>query len=968
MAISPDLTAFLRSPGENGTLPPKGSARVRGFELHELPRGTLTFLFTDIEGSTRRWEQHAAAMQRAVAVHDDILRGAIESNGGVIFKTGGDAFYAVFPSATDAVRATFDGQQAIKSAQWGEIGPLRVRMALHTGIAELRDHDYFGPPLNRVSRLLSTGAGGQVLLSDATVSLVREGLPPGASLKDLGDHRLRDLSGSLHVFQLLHADLPSDFPALKSLDTVPNNLPTQVTSFVGRERELARVKELLGTSRVLTLTGVGGTGKSRLSVQAAAELLEHYPDGVWFIELGPLAQPELVPQTVAVALGIREEPGQPILSTLLATLGPKKALVVLDNCEHLVGACASLADALIHGCPKLGILASSREALQIGGETTLRVPPLASADPSNMPLLEEFARYEAVRLFVDRASAVQPAFALTPANAHAVAQICQQLDGIPLAIELAAARVRALSPDQIATRLNDRFKLLISGSRTALPRQQTLRALIDWSYELLNESEKALLRRLAVFSGGWTLEAAEAVCAADLIEGNEILDLLTSLVEKSLVLAEDQEHDVRYRLLETLRQYGLEKLTPDEKQTTAARHARYCLDFVADYAMEYFGTRIDDLALLDIEYDNCRAAMTWAAAAPSAHQRSLGACIALHLGYLWHVRGAYDEGLAWLAAARADDVTGIEGHTFNMRGSTIQATGESIRILGFYWSAMIAWAHADYHAAQTYIAEAKKLLTQARDAALTGWVNVVQSMIAVRTGDFDAVPALLNRAQRALGRTAGGGIVALMWGHHAVAQRRGEEAIEFYDRSIAMFREVGNQHFTAVGLYFLGRAHVSAGHHDQARGLLEESLPIFRKIGEKRNEADALGMLGIVALRQGDRETATAHLVASLKLKADIGDRRGMCESLEAFASVATVEPADPTRAARLLAAAASLRQVIGAPLGSERAYIDALVASVRAALSSSEFTEYWAAGSSLRLDEALALAFAGATPSSVVA
>jgi predicted ATPase len=884
---------------------------------------------------------------------------AIESNGGVVFKTGGDAFYAVFPSAAGAVRAAFVGQQGIESAQWGEIGPLRVRMALHSGTAELRERDYFGPPLNRVSRLLSTGAGGQILLSGTTASLVAESLPSEASLKDLGEHRLRDLSGSLHIFQLQHADLPWDFPALKSLDALPNNLPNQVTSFVGREQEVAQVKDLLLTCRLLTLTGAGGSGKSRLSIQVAAEVLEQYPDGLWFVELAPLSQAALVTQTVAGALGIREEPSQPIMSTLLAALGQKKMLIVLDNCEHLVDACARLVDALIRGCPKLSILASSREALQIAGETTLRVPPLASIDPNHLPPLEQLGNCEAIRLFVDRAAAAQPAFVLASHNARAVAQICYQLDGIPLAIELAAARVKALSPDQIANRLHDRFKLLIGGSRTALPRQQTLRALVDWSYELLDESEKSLLRRLSIFSGGWTLEAAEVVCAGDPLEGPQILDLLTSLVEKSLVLAEEQETNVRYRLLETLRQYGREKLTPAEEQMTALQHATHFLDFLGECdATEYYRSKIDDVARLDSKYDNFRAAMGWSASAPSRADRSLGACIAMHLHDLWFVRSECDEGLNWLALARADDLIGVEGHEFNVWGLTVPATGECIRSLAFIWSAHIAWVRADYRIAQDFLAQAKQFPATAEYSVLHGLTNIFQGLYATLTGEFEGVSEKFSEAGRAFEGTAAAGLVALGSGHLAFVHGRADEALDCYEQAVKTFRDDGDKRFTAVALYFVGRANVFLGHFDQARLSLNEGLPIFRKIGEKRHEALVLGLLGIVALRQGDRETATAHLVSSLKISANVGDRRGICESLEAFATVALAEPANPKRAALLLAAATGIRAVIAAPLSTgERTQVDGVNARVRSALSSSEFTECWAAGNSLRLDEASELA-----------
>ena len=595
----------------------------------QLPTGTLTFLFTDIEGSTRRWEQHPIAMRLAVATHDGILRQAIESNGGVVFKTGGDAFYAVFVSATDAVRAAFVAQKAIESMQWGEVGPLRVRIALHTGIAELRGGDYFGAALNRVSRLLSSGSGGQVLLTGATESLIQD-LPFGASLKDMGKHKLRDLSGPLHVFQLLHAELAADFPALKSLDSIPNNLPVQVTSFVGREHELTQAKSLLAKSRVLTLTGPGGSGKSRLSIHAAATLLEQFPDGVWFVELAPLVQPELVPLTVAVVLGVHPQPSQPIVSTLVGVLGDKTSLVILDNCEHLVDACARLADTLIRSCPNLSILASSRETFQIAGETILDVPPLASADPEHLPPLDQLGQYEAVQLFVDRACSVRATFALTPENALSVAQICYRLDGIPLAIELAAARVRALSPEQIATRLDDRFKLLTSGSRTALPRQQTLRALVDWSYDWLNESEKSLLRRLSIFVGGWTLEAAEAVCGDNDLRA--ISDVLVSLADKSLVVVNTELVCPRYGLLETIRSYALERLEEaGERSQIARRHADYYSSFALqnDASVGCIHLQTGLRALLP-ELGNFRGVLHWAVA--QKNDPALGATL---IGAIW---------------------------------------------------------------------------------------------------------------------------------------------------------------------------------------------------------------------------------------------------------------------------------------------------------------------------------------------
>jgi len=484
--------------------------------MPELPTGTVIFLFTDIEGSTRLWEEHPGAMRLALERHDALLTAAIETNNGHVFKTVGDAFCAVFSTATDALDAAIQAQRNLRplqpSATTSDLS-LKVRMAIHVGAAELRGGDYFGPTLNRLARLLAVGHGGQILLSGAMQELVRDELPPGVSLRDWGQHRLRDLQRAEHVYQVVHPELPADFPPLRSLNELPNNLPQQMTSFVGREKEIAELRQWLTTSRLVTLTGAGGTGKTRLSLAVAAEVMGEFPDGVWLVELASLADPGLVPQTIATALGVREEPTRPIIQTLTDYLKSKTLLLVLDNCEHLLTACAQATETILRSSPHVRILASSREGLGVTGEHAYRVPSLTVPDPRHMPPMEKLDQYEAVRLFIDRALLVQPTFAVNNQNAPAVAQICHRLDGIPFAIELAAARVKAMSVEQISQRLNDRFRLLTGGSRTALPRQQTLRALIDWSYDLLSDKEKTLLRRLSVFAGGWTLEAAEKVCA-----------------------------------------------------------------------------------------------------------------------------------------------------------------------------------------------------------------------------------------------------------------------------------------------------------------------------------------------------------------------------------------------------------------------------------------------------------------------
>ena len=521
-----------------------------------LPSGTVTFLFTDIENSTKLWEQFPGAMKAVLARHDEILRLAIENHNGTIIKTTGDGFHAAFETGISGILAALAAQQALLAAKWKEIEPhnLRIRIGLHTGEADERGGDYYGPTLNRAARLMSLAYGGQTLLSSTTADLVRDQLPAELSMRDLGEHRLKDLVRSEHIFQLNHPDLPSDFPALKSIDAFPNNLPVQLTTFIGREREIEDAKNRLISAHLLTLIGPGGTGKTRLALQLAADLLPYFYDGVWVAELAPLADPALIVQTIASVLGLREQLGMPLGELVIDYLRAKNILLIVDNCEHLVEACAQLVDQLLHACPNLKIIASSREALGITGETIYRVPSLSLPDPTQTTP-STLMLSESVQLFIVRAAAVSPPFTLNGHNAAAIAQICLRLDGIPLALELAAARVTVFSAEQIATRLDDRFKLLTGGSRTALPRQQTLRATIDWGYDLLSEDERTLLRRFSVFAGGWTFDAAETVCSE-----LDVLNLLTQLVNKSLVIAEEESGEVRYHLLETVRQYARDKL------------------------------------------------------------------------------------------------------------------------------------------------------------------------------------------------------------------------------------------------------------------------------------------------------------------------------------------------------------------------------------------------------------------------
>jgi predicted ATPase/class 3 adenylate cyclase len=507
------------------------------------PTGTVTFLFTDIEGSTKLWEDNAPAMQAALARHDELLRWAIEERGGYVFKTVGDAFCAAFPTAPDALETALESQQRLLEEQWSQMsGPLKVRMALHTGAAEERDGDYFGPAVNRVARLLSAGHGGQVLLSAASQEMVRDQLPAGAALIDLGERRLKDLFRPERVFQLIAPGLPPEFPPLKTLEARPNNLPLQPTPLVGREREVEEICKRLRSEevRLLTLTGPGGVGKTRLALQAGADLLEDFGDGVFFVSLATITDPELVSSAIAGPLGVKESAQQSLMESLKSYLHHKHLLLVLDNFEQVLEG-APLVGELVGACPKLKVLTTSRTPLSLYGEHEYSVSPLALPDPHQPPSVERLTQYEAVRLFIERAQAAKVGFSVRDENAPAIAEICHRLDGLPLAIELAAARIKLLPPEAMLARLGNRLKLLKGGARDLPERQRTLRGTLEWSYMLLDEGEKTLFGRLSVFAGGRTLEAIEAVCDAEGDLGVEVLDGVESLVNNSLLLRQEDE-------------------------------------------------------------------------------------------------------------------------------------------------------------------------------------------------------------------------------------------------------------------------------------------------------------------------------------------------------------------------------------------------------------------------------------------
>jgi predicted ATPase/class 3 adenylate cyclase len=602
------------------------------------PIGTVTFLFTDMEGSTRAWEAHPRETRAALQRHDAIMAKAIEANHGtVVLEHGeGDSVFAVFERPSDAVAAALEFQRALSKEEWPSEVPLRVRAAIHTGEAGA---DYRGPHVNRAARLRAIGHGEQVLISGVTAGIVRGTLPDGASLIDLGQHRLRDVSEMEHVFQLAHPALREKFPPLKSLSNFRQNLPVQLTSFIGRGRERKEVAALIGKDRVVTLIGAGGSGKTRMAIQVGSDLLEEFPDGVRFIDLAPLTDATLVVDAIASAVGIKAEQGTNVIDALVRNLEGTQTLIIIDNCEHVIRACAEAVSGLLRAGESVRVLATSREPLGLAGEKTWRVPSLSL--PDKAVKIEEIAEGEAVQLFIDRANAVRPGFTLTSANSQAVTDICRTLEGLPLAIEFAAARAKVLSAREIRDRLSDRFRLLTGGHG----RHQTLRSTIDWSYDLLSQQERALFRRLCVFAGGFDLLAIQAIWPH-----GDPLDQIEQLVDKSFVTVEQLDDEkLRYRLLETLRHYAAERLAEaGEEDDTRKRHFGHYLGLAERAYTQRIEHEAESLAALEVDHDDFRLALNWARSSPRKLLRLTSA-----LGWFWHVHSYYREGGAWLEEALA---------------------------------------------------------------------------------------------------------------------------------------------------------------------------------------------------------------------------------------------------------------------------------------------------------------------------
>ncbi len=871
--------------------------------MSHLPTGTVTFLFTDIEGSTRLIQHLGdSRSEKVFADYRRLLCDAVNAAGGHVYEDQGESFLFVFQRARDAVLAGIATQRALVGHSWPESTALRVRMGLHTGEPVGTGEGYVGVDVHKVARICRAGHGGQILISQATSDLVKDDLPSGVGLLDLGEYRLKDLARPQPLFQVVVAGLREEFPPLRSLSALPNNLPILLTSFIGREREIAEVKRLLAATRLLTLTGAGGSGKTRLALQLAGDLVEEYPDGVWWVDLASLTDPALVPQTVASVLGIRELAEHPLTETLTGFLRFKSLLLVLDNCEHLLAACTELAHLLLRSCQRLRVLATSRAALRIAGETRWPIPSLTLPELHQPLPVEHLMQWEAVRLFIERATAAFPGFKVTNQNAQVVAQVCRRLDGIPLAIELAATLVRVLGVEQIARRLDDRFRLLTGGSRTAPPRHQTLRAAIESSYDPLSEKERLLFRRLSVFAGNFALDAAEAVCAGEGLEGPEVLDILTQLVDNSLVAVDEANGEIRYRLLEMIRHYGRDRLLESGEAATARSRHRDFFSTLAERAEPHL--RGPDQAAwlqqLEMEHDNLRTALEWSV---EIGEGEFALRLAGALRQFWLVRGYYHEGRRWFE-------------------EVLKRSGSASPAL--------------------------------RGKALAG-----AGYLATYQGDHPEALSLLEESlttRRQIGDREG--IADSLYGLGRVAWRQQDfpRAVGLYREALAQFEELGAQDSVAMVLNSLGLVTGNQGDYGTARSLLEKSLAIRRRLGDKRGIALTGGNLAVFALHQGDYVVARALAREGLAIDRELRDARGSISDLEELGLLAAAQ-GQAARAARLLGAADALRANIGAPLSpSEHAFYDYdhHVAGIAAALGQEAFTAAWAEGRAMTLEQAI--------------
>ncbi len=926
-------------------------------------KGILTFLFTDLENSTPLWEQHPDLMQEIAARHDELLRAAFETNSGRFVKTTGDGFHVVFESPSDGIAAALAGQELIAAEAWPqEIGTLRVRMGLHSGESQARDHDFYGQELNRAARVMGIGHGGQVLVSGTTATLLRGRLPDGAELIDLGLHHLKGISDPEQVYQLAHPSLKTEFPPLQSSVSTPHNLPIQLTTFIGRRRELEEVKRLIESNRLLTLIGPAGTGKTRLMLQAAADLVEQFPDGVWLIELAPLTNPELVTEKISGVLGVRGQPDRSLADSLALYLRRKVILLLLDNAEHLIEASAELAELLLTSCPQVKILVTSREPLTIDGEMLFQVPTLSFPAEGGVTKADLEAS-EAVQLLLERARTVHPDFELSEGNISAVADIVRQLDGIPLALELAAARLRVMSAEQIAARLSDRFRLLVSGRRTALPRQQTLQALIDWSWNLLEESEQVLLRRLSVFSGGWALDDAEQIVVDPLLDDFAVLDNLERLVNKSLVTAGPLANGSgRFSLLETIRQYARERLMEaGEDEAIHDRHAAHFAGLVHDAgAAESQNATVTWIKRLVTETDNFTAAFGWLEIHdPMLMLTTVGKLMVLGAQGFWLGLRTFSPPQARRLLERAIEI----GRTAEVPEEDVQERQMSLGIaLGAFGSFGFALGrHEEGAAAGEEAVSLLRPFGESKALAYSLQSYAFNLSVLGRVHEAHRAAEQARKIARAQGDRVTLSMALGALGMATLMSGDMEEAHEYLREGRALIEESDDSPVGPLLLGMEGQLLASTGDLERAEAIYREAGQRFQELGESLQAMITRTMLAHALRAQGKWEQALPLYRETILYFRDMGHESGVAHQLECFAYIAVAQN-EPEKAARLLGAAQSIRRRTNNPIHQpwEQADLDQAMGQLDELLGRSARDAAIGDGRRMTVDDAVALARSG--------
>lgn len=894
---------------------------------------TLHFLLTDIEGSTRHWEREPEAMRPALARHDALLRSAVSDHGGEVVKGAGDGIWAVFDAPEPALLAAVQAQREIHGTEWATGEPLRIRIALHrvpaTDIEE-RDDDFFGPGANRCARLVEAAHGGQVIASDAFRAAT--GTVEAIGFRDLGAHRLRDLREPERIHQVTHPDLPATFPVLRSLDAYPHNLPVQRTSFVGRDAELAELVPLVRSERLVTLTGAGGAGKTRLALATAAVLVSDFDDGVWLTDLAALRDGDLVAQEIASSIGIREQAGRPLPDVLADYLRTRRLLLLLDNCEHLVGACASLVDRLLAASPDLHVLVTSREGLQVSGEHIYVVTPL----PVGWSEDDVDVGRDAVQLFLDRAMSVRPDLDPSGEDLQAIARICRRLDGIPLALELAAARLTVLSPSELVARIDDRFQLLTGGLRTAVPQHQTLRATLDWSHGLLQERERVLFRRLAVFAAPVTLSAVEHVVHDDSLPEASVLDHLSGLVAKSLVVTDRDEGHTRYGMLETVREYARERLLEaDEAERIRDAHADWLLTVARSIRREQGETTFVYADL--VPADDVRLGLHWLTSTRPREALDVAATFA----NVWWVRGRLAEGRAHLQAAldaAGDDVP------------------PGVRARAHTGLATLAVSQGDLDAAARHAAPVVEAGGRYRSRAVCLWV---MGVVAWVHGELEEAQALHTEGielAREVGYSAGERFNISAYARVLRTAGDLDGSAKIYERMLSRPDVADVPSERAWALDGLARVRYLRGDLEGARELASEALGLYEQIGYMEGLSSALDVLGLVAIEDGEPGAARSHLTRAAELGQRMGHRGALAATLEACATLAAAED-EPERAAQLLGCVDSLRDELGAVAGGADELVAGRLREELADHLGDRLEELRREGSGLDLDRAVRLA-----------